>query len=294
MQELLGATLCMAYSTVFVEFVIGHPFDAIKTKLQATTCNAMVHQPTASQLLHTVVEAEGLRGVYRGGTANFMRMAMKATYRYPARPMIKRFYKNSFGFVSHHLNVATGLSMSLLDVLIVAPAERLKVWKMTQPSNGSSAVTSFIIPNLERGTLRVELFRGFRVSLLRSAISWSTFLVVEEHTNDALAESGYDMFRRGSLFTDTLRCVVTGLVGGSISSALILPFDSAKTQFQKFNSVTRESLLGVMVRIYKCSGVRGLYSGWQVRLPHYILVGLIQAQVMPRIDALWGVRKTNI
>ena len=290
------------------EFIAGHPFDAVKTKVQASsTCSPQNSAPTASlngrQTALLIWRSQGVSGFYAGGLANLSRLTAKALYRHPTRGYLKKWYSDlvplSSGARRERINLATGLSMSLLDAAALTPMERAKVWYMTRPSIDSSFVNQ-LLHWRARGILRTEMFRGLCPSVMRSSVSWCSYLVFEEAIYDTLkrrrrsAEEQEDE----TLLEATGRLVLTGLCGGLVNTLLTLPLDNAKTQFQRHHqestgrvSSRPVSTRGVLSSLYRARGVKALYAGWGVRLPHYVIVGIVQAQIIPKVDAVWGLRQ---
>ncbi len=114
----------------------------------------------------------------------------------------------------------TGLAIAAVEVAVICPVERIKVWQMTQPRQGRD-ITKFIA--LSRGRLLSELYRGKGVYLLKQAVSWVSFLGTDEYLKIKAR-----LYRRSEhLSLVDMSCI--GLVVGVVSTILTLPMDCIKT-----------------------------------------------------------------
>ena len=66
----------------------------------------------------------------------------------------------------------TGASIAVIETTILCPAERVKVYFMTQSKSESYAEFFKSI----RGNLGKELFRGYTPLLFRQCMNWTVFL----------------------------------------------------------------------------------------------------------------------
>ena len=122
----------IALPNVILTFGVGHPFDLVKTRMQANP--AITSGVLCSQ---EVFQKTGIRGFYTGGTMNFSRHLAKMMYRTPLENELYYAYKNQFPGNEDAVNVSTGLSMAVMDSFIICPLERIKVWLMTTEKNRS-------------------------------------------------------------------------------------------------------------------------------------------------------------
>jgi hypothetical protein len=66
--------------------------------------------------------------------------------------------------------------MAMIEVLVITPAERLKVWLMTHPEANKKSIM-FFIKNSDR--LGEELFKGLGIMYMKQMISWVSFLLTD-------------------------------------------------------------------------------------------------------------------
>jgi hypothetical protein len=269
-------------------FILGHPLDLCKTLAQA--------KPKSSSsnfsLLREINSKDGVRGFYKGGSMNLGRVMLKEAYRSPLRGFVKHFYATSLipKNVEHKYpdlkNALTGLTMAVIDTFIVSPLERIKVWIMTSEKERHNLLRYFRKKDSElRRHGLADLFRGLRVSFYRSAISWVSFLLIEENVRlNVLNESE----TRDDLMSIKDQLLI-GTICGVLNSALTLPLDAVKTQIQKRASEThaKDEIMQTCKQIWSKHGLKGFYSGFQYRLPHYIIIAVLTTGNIQKIDKLW-------
>ena len=84
-----------------------------------------------------IYREDGIRGFYKGYIPNTIRVMYKQLYRMPLIIYIPELSSGKLNlFKDKNLNAAvgktiTGLSLGVIDVLLVNPLERSKVWLMT-------------------------------------------------------------------------------------------------------------------------------------------------------------------
>jgi hypothetical protein len=231
----------------------------------------------------TIYKTEGMLGFYKGGSMNFSRVMLKECYRSPLRGYMKQFYSQNLPDSFHTKypdakNVFTGLTMSMADTFIMCPLERLKVWLMTSPKEKTSYLYKYY---QESGARPKDLFRGLEVSFYRSAIAWVSFLVLEDKISKHIMKSG-------SNEPTFVEQIIIGTACGVLNSAITLPLDTIKTNGQKrFNTENKVEIVKEFKKIFKTHGVAGFYTGFQFRLPHYIIVGIITSGNIHKVDKIW-------
>lgn len=240
-----------------VSLIFEHPLDVIKTYWQA--------HPSRLGMISVIAEVrklKGLRGFYSGAVPNMLRVMLKQAYRYPLMiilPVVFGLMTSSVLVVS----IATGLSIAIIEVWIITPLERFKVWLMTY-QRFSGGVRAFI--REVRRNMMHTLYKGLKVTMLRQVISWLTFLVVHDQLM-LLVKSDVGSACNISLFM----LLGIGLIEGAVNTVAVLPFDCVKTNQQKINASKSDSLLERFRWIYRHYGMGGLYIGWQPRMMQYMV-----------------------
>jgi hypothetical protein len=269
---------------IFLVFTLGHPLDLAKTRSQSNPYKAF-----SFTVLKQIRQHEGIRGWYKGGSMNFSRMLLKETYRSPLRGFIKQLFGSNLPSNQDLTNVLTGLTMAMSDTFILCPLERIKVWMMTTERGQSSSLKQYFMPkDTTLGSFRLrDLFCGLEVSFFRSAISWVSFLVIEENIRRSV------LAKRQSLTGEPTipEQIFIGTVCGVLNSVITLPLDAVKTQIQRrpegLSINDRRQISQTFKHLVKIHGVSGLYAGFQFKLPHYVIVAILTSGNIQRIDKIW-------
>ena len=167
-----------------------HPLDSIKTQWQT---NIQVVKP--SEIIYYIYNQKGIIGFYRGFIPNLIRQSTKNLYRWPLMIYLPTYFKkiNNYFLNDSKLNtdtfckIQTGFSIANLETFLISPLERFKVIFMTQ-SNEENRKYSLLknFYEVNKGNLLKELFRGVEASLLKSNVSWISFLYLDHKTRSFL------------------------------------------------------------------------------------------------------------
>lgn len=188
---------------------------------------------------------------------------------------------------SSSVEVATGLTIAGFETYVICPLERLKIELMTRKRTIDPVTHQLQRPQLQeffkqyKGRIFPELTRGLNASFARQISTWVSFLVAnKEFKNWEKKRTGQEQLSFASLLR------VSFLVG-SVNTAANMPFDVVKTNLQKEQHFANEGLFRVMKKVYQTHGMRGLYTGWQVRMVHYMLHSLFSVTLLDRLESSW-------
>lgn len=167
-----------------------HPLDSIKTQWQTN-----FHVVKSTEMINYIYKEKGIIGFYRGFIPNLIRQSSKNAYRWPLMLYLPQFFKkfNDNLFKNKRFNsdsfckIQTGFTIANLETLFICPLERLKVFFMTHAAKENkhySFLKHFYI--LNKGNMVNQLFKGLEPSLLRSNISWISFLYLDHETRTFL------------------------------------------------------------------------------------------------------------
>lgn len=271
-------------SRVIFTFGAGHPFDLVKTQMQANP-----NITSAVLLSKQIYRKSGIRGFYIGGIPNFSRSLLKETYRSPTRGFMKHNLQKMISDSGNHqdlVNLLTGFGMATIDTFIMCPLERLKVWMMTNYTRNKKISSFFTQMNNSTDLFR-QLFMGLKVSYVRNGAAWMSYLVAEEKIRKKIIELSPRMQDSEHTELPLQEKLLIGSLSGIVNLICTHPFDMIKSQVQKYGNVSSKPIFKMMTNIIQKYGLSGLYSGWQVRLPHYIVVGILTSHVLERVDQVW-------
>jgi Mitochondrial carrier protein len=251
---MLAAGVGMARGAL--SLIFEHPLDTLKTYWQAHPS-----RPSLKSVYKEIYQLKGWRGFYSGAVPNVLRVMFKQGYRYPLMLAVPALYGGFFDSVLM-ISLATGVTIAVLEVFLITPLERLKVWLMTFPKTAGGGRA--FLKAMKHHTLAV-LYKGLGITALRQIMSWVTFLVVHDQLIwSARHTLGTHILSLGML-------LLISFVEGGINTVVILPIDAVKTNLQKINSSNTRKILGVVRYIYSRYGIRGLYAGWSLRLIQYMI-----------------------
>jgi hypothetical protein len=239
----------------FVSLMLEHPFDVIKTRAQANLSFTSISKIT--QLLY---KEKGWLGFYSGAVPNMLRVAIKQAYRYPLMLILPIAFSPLLNSVLC-ISLMTAITIAVLEVFIITPLERMKVWIITYKTR-SNSFRSFVY-TLRTGIIKT-LFKGLSATAYRQIATWVTFLV----THDQLMS-----FAQATYASRSIPFVIflgISIIEGGINTAVVMPLDCMKTQLQKTDSESA-SFLDTFRRLYFRHGGKAFYTGWQVKLFQYII-----------------------
>lgn len=258
-----------------VSLLIEHPFDTIKTRRQANYAEGSILGVT-----NRIVELQGVRGLYSGFIPNGVRLMGKQAYRWPMMLAFPQFFKTSLpeslqNSYPSSIKLATALSIAHLETFIICPLERLKVYLMTAEHHSKGILEFF---QHHRKHIGKEMLRGIQAVYLRQITAWVSFLLTDEKLKNLEKKK---IQKEDLPFTSLMKvsfCV------GVINTAVNMPFDVVKTQMQKAGHPKQSSVMHLMKTVYRSSGVRGLYAGWQVRLVQYMVQSVFTVSILEHLE----------
>lgn len=203
-----------------------HPLDCIKTVMQAQSPYKGMIETTKS-----IYSQFGIAGFYKGYIPNTLRVMYKQLYRFPLMIYLPQLSQTKIKlFADENLNasaskIVSGLSLGLVDVFLVNPLERLKVWLMTNKQK--LKIKTFFT---ESNNIFKDLFKGVESAAYRQVFSWTSFLLADEIFKQKIREY------RGLKKTEMIAyqdLLVISVAVGACNTICIMPFDMAKTISQK-------------------------------------------------------------
>jgi hypothetical protein len=156
-----------------------HPLDCIKTQWQDN-----IKLKSTKEVIKHIYLQKGISGFYYGFTPSLIRATSKNIYRWPMMMFFPRLYdkyvqveiKSMFPGIVKFL---TGLSIANIEIMILCPLDRIKVFLMTSSHVGSDFTKIKHFYNLNKQNLFRELFRGIEPTFWRSNVSWVSFLYLD-------------------------------------------------------------------------------------------------------------------
>lgn len=224
-----------------------------------------------------------INGFYAGFIPSAARHLIKQIYRWPLMLVLPEFFKSVYpdSVKKKYRSIAkisTGLSLAVIDTFIVCPFERLKVCLQTR--KGDLSMKQFFVEN--RGHLTSSLFRGLSSLFIRQMMSWVSFLYFD-HTFKHMAREYKGLREKDPLDNKTIFGV--SILVGLINVFVVMPFDMTKTLYQQHSErFSDKKLTQTIKHVYKTSGMRGFYSGWQPRLIQYMIHSIFSVAALEKME----------
>jgi hypothetical protein len=170
----------MGVSRSCICLFLEHPLESIKTQWQSK-----VDISSKNDIVKNILNEKGLIGFYRGFLPNLVRVAIKQFYRWPMMLYFPKFYRSYLpGGYDGLVKVLTGLTIANIEIFIICPLDRLKIYFMTLGGVNKNLFSYFILKH--KGKLFNELFAGLGPSYWRSNISWVSFLYLDHASKKTL------------------------------------------------------------------------------------------------------------
>lgn len=133
-KQFLLKSVFLSVARAAVGMPYEHPLDTIKTVMQSQ----QRQDPSLRDVIKQIYAKEGIKGFYAGFIPNFARVVLKTVYRIPMMLELPHLLTDfSKRILNHDLSSTTakslaGVVIAAFEVVIVTPAERLKVLLMTK------------------------------------------------------------------------------------------------------------------------------------------------------------------
>ncbi len=260
-----------------------NPVDVVKTRIQ------IAGGGRGLQVAQAVVRAEGVKGLYTGLTAQFLRAWTYQTARFGA-------YRTITGWViekharergvapaaAAHLSLGTkiacGLAAGGFAAIIGCPAEVCIVRTQADKALPASERIGYkgvfdVLTRTVRSEGVMALWRGSTPSICRAMALNASALASYDHTKEAI---------EGATGSKGLAMVGGSAISGVLGAVSSLPFDYVKTQLQRMRPdangvMPYSSSLDCVRKTLKKHGPLHFYTG----LPTYTL------RIAPMISLTW-------
>lgn len=156
-----------------------HPLDCIKTQWQDN-----IKLKSTKDVVKFIYLQKGISGFYYGFTPSLIRASSKNIYRWPMMLFFPRLYDKYISFEIKNIfpgivKILTGISIANIEVLILCPLDRIKIYLMTSSQVGSDFNKIKHFYDINKHRLLNELFRGVEPTFWRSNVSWISFLYLD-------------------------------------------------------------------------------------------------------------------
>ena len=234
--------------------MICHPFDTIRTRLQASPGRF----PTLRPCLTWTLKHEGIRGLYKGFAPPFWSQAVyKSVIFMISTSMRKRLHEQ--GYTARWVTLFSGALAGACNGIIVSPVELVRNQLQVQYHTDKRPSSIGLVRSIYNKHGFRGLFRGLPVTMFRDGIGVAFYFAGFEGCKSLMTtdENIDDKDKTSTL-------LVSGAVGGLSFWLVALPFDTLKTRIQIDTEHHRKPILAYANNIWKQYGWKGFFHGWQV------------------------------
>ncbi|KAJ4938825.1 hypothetical protein JOQ06_028291 [Pogonophryne albipinna] len=262
---LLGLALrrlcCGLASKSLVEICLMHPLDVVKTRFQIQRGNSDPNSyKNLTDCFRTIFRNEGISGFYKGILPPIVAETPKRAVKFFTFEQYKKALSLTPLSAGVALSVA-GLGAGLTEAVVVNPFEVVKVSLQANRDAFKEQPSSFAqarrIINADGFGLR-GLNKGLTSTLGRHGVFNMIYFGFYFNVKDAIPTSPDPTL-------EFMRKFAIGLVSGTISSCVNIPFDVAKSRIQGPQPVPGEikyrTCFQSMTLVYREEGYLALYKG---------------------------------
>lgn len=232
-------------------------------------------------MIREIYSTKGLKGFYAGSLPNFARCVLKNSYKYPLLVGLPSLYNERLPDTIRQnkqiLKLLTGASIALIETTILCPAERVKVYFMTQNLNQTykGFFTSI------RGNVWKELFRGYTPLFFRQSMNWTVFLqtdlFVKTQIRRTLNLHDSDTIQAKYLMPASVLVAI-------VNTTMVMPLDCVKTHMEKINPTS--SYRKAFRTIYNQAGMLGFFVGVRLRFVLYLSNAIFAVNFLEKLESI--------
>jgi solute carrier family 25 carnitine/acylcarnitine transporter 20/29 len=227
----------------FAGVIICHPFDSIRTRLQASK------NPSTSHVIKSVVQEYGIRGFYKGFIPPFVAQGVYKSVIFTVNNYVYQQSNNSF---------LSGMIAGAVNSMVVCPVELVRTRQILAVTSSSSASSVVQVLN---DIIKSNGYRGL----------WSTLgpTVIRDGPGLGFYFISFNYFKLSlsSVIPDYVDTIWTKVIAGMFAGISFwiwaLPIDTIKTVIEanidRFNA---SNTLTIIKNMYDEGGILRFYRGW--------------------------------
>ncbi|XP_064460795.1 mitochondrial 2-oxoglutarate/malate carrier protein-like [Ornithodoros turicata] len=264
---LFGGSAGMA-ATLFVQ-----PLDLIKNRMQLSGEGGKAKEhKTSLHAIRSILQKEGLTGMYAGLSAGLLRQASYTTVRMGVYTSLFETFSADGRPPSFLMKAGIGMCAGAVGAFCGTPAE-ISLIRMTAdgrlPLNERrgyrNVFDALIRITREEGLL--TLWRGCVPTIGRAMVVNAAQLASYSQAKQLLLNSGY--------FRDNIMChFAASMISGLITTAASMPVDIAKTRIQNMRIIDgKPEYRGAIDVLSQVIRKEGFFSLWKGFTPYYARLG---------------------
>lgn len=241
------------------ETLLMYPLDVVKTRMQLQSRLNPKYTGPLDCFVKTL-RNEGATRFYRGIASPILMEVPKRATKFSCNAKYQSLLRDMFGLekVTQSLTIVSGSMAGMTEAIIITPFEvvKIRVQDYETVFNGPLQCLRYILKN--EGVL--ALYTGVEATMWRSAVWNAGFFGIMHFVHSIVpATDDYSVQCRYNF--------VAGMLGGSLSCFLSVPFDVVKSQIQSKRAPVSsgpwysKSAVAYVIRQYKAEGFRSMYKG---------------------------------
>ena len=280
--------------------LVTHPIDVVKVRQQlfgmkdgfGFGSSWVAEKRTASlfNVSRSIVETEGVAGLYTGATAGMLRQASFVGTKFVLYEQLKPLFKNDRGQVSFPSRLLCGLSAGFGASIIGNPFDlamvrmqadgRLPPKLRRNYSNGFDAVLRII---REEGIQ--TLWRGSAAQIARGSVITASQLAFYDH-------SKYELAKLGLISHGPLNCVVASVIASVAAGVVSNPFDVAKSRLFQMKRRSKDGkwpykgLADCLVKTVQSEGAVALWRGLAACIARQLPLNAVRFMLFEKMTVL--------
>lgn len=238
------------------ETTIMYPLDVMKTRLQLQSSSAK--QLTFVNGFVNLLKSGKPSTIYKGITSPLLMEVPKRATKFACHSKYQSFLQDTFHTpdITQSITIIAGAMAGATEAIIIVPFELVKI--KLQDSKTIYETPIQCCKSIIRQNGIIALYTGVEATIWRSAVWNSGYFGLMHLVKTVLPEPSNEK-------TEHFNNFVAGMIGGSLSCFLSVPFDVIKSQIQRGTSsefvLDKQLVLVSVWKMYKLNGVRSMYRG---------------------------------
>lgn len=252
-----------------IPFPLEHVLERLKLESQTHP------EKTTQKSVKDLWTSTGVKGLFSGSRANFIRRTVREAYHWPVMLSLNRIWKRvipkELNKDNLSSNIATGYSMALVHAGITLPLERLFIEMATKKGYR---------PILEKMRRERQLFvyQGFQATWLRHSLVWNLFFIanhVSTHAFKALDPRNSHPY---------LSYLGISMLTSNIVVGVGYPIEFLRNRILMEPEILKKGTLNAMKTLFHRYKWINLYSGAPVVTIHNFIQTLIIQTLFDKIN----------
>lgn len=238
------------------ETSIMYPLDVMKTRLQLqAVCS---EQLTFVNGFIDLLKREKLSTIYKGVTSPLLMEVPKRATKFACNSNYQSFLQDIFQKpqITQSITIIAGAMAGVTEAIIIVPFELVKI--RLQDINSIYETPFQCFRSIVKQNGIFAIYTGLEATIWRNSVWNSGYFGLMHLVKTMLPKPDNDK-------TELLNNFVAGIIGGSLSCFLSVPFDVIKSQIQRGNSkefvMNKQFVLVSVWKMYKLYGIRSMYRG---------------------------------